>query len=132
ALHNPLVLGMSLAHLDFDHDGLLHLGRDHVAHLLIEPRCRRLLLCCRRHLPAPFFPLPAALLWVAFFAVVFATGDFAAFLTLFFALFLALFFSSGTGSVETSSCCAPRTPSSRSRATVLICAISLRIWRSFF
>src|ERR1035438_1769099 len=52
--HNALVLGMSLAHLDLDHDGLLHLGRNHLANLLVTPRpsCRRRLycLCRRRHL----------------------------------------------------------------------------------
>src|SRR5580692_1990689 len=48
ALHDSLVLRMSLAHLDLDHNGLLHLGRNYVAHLLITPRCRRLRLFCRR------------------------------------------------------------------------------------
>ena len=69
------------------------------------------LLCCRRHLPAPFF---SALLLVLFFALALAVTGFAAFFTVFTA-FLALFFSSPAGRVETSSCVAPRMPSSRSR-----------------
>src|SRR5580692_8191793 len=115
---------MGLAHFDFDYDGLLHLGRNDVAHLLIAPRsCRRLcLFCCRRHLPAPFFAL--AVFTVAVFAVAdFGVADFA----------VADFAVTGfavTGA--TTSLLAPRTPRSRSRATVLIWAISLRSWRSFF
>src|ERR1700733_1087555 len=34
-LHNALVFGVSLAHLDLDDDGLLHLGRDDEANLLV-------------------------------------------------------------------------------------------------
>src|SRR5690348_16311837 len=45
ALDDALVLGVCLAHLYLDYDGLLHLGGDHVADLLITPRgCRRRLL----------------------------------------------------------------------------------------
>src|SRR5579863_2433078 len=137
---------MSLAHLDLDHDGLLHLGRNHVAHLLITPGRRRLLLSCYRHLPAPFFVALAAAVFFAlflaadlgpFFTLFFApdlafTGLVFADLAGFFAAAFALIFSSPAGKVETSSWCAPRMPSARSRETVLICAISLRSWRSFF
>src|SRR5471032_438264 len=34
-LHHALVLGVRLAHFDLDNDGLLHLGRDNLANLLI-------------------------------------------------------------------------------------------------
>src|SRR6266702_4646132 len=34
-LHHALVLGVSLAHLDLNDDGLLHLGRDHQADLFV-------------------------------------------------------------------------------------------------
>src|SRR6516165_2367959 len=102
ALHDSLVLRMRLAHLDLNHDGLLHLGRDHIADLLIAPACGRLcLFCCSRHLPAPFL------------ALVFATA-------------LALLFAVALAVAGAASFAAPRIPSSRSRDTVLICAISLR------
>src|ERR1017187_7266469 len=50
--HDLLVLGMRLAHLDLDHNGLLHLGRNYVANLLVTPGAygRRLQpFSCRRH-----------------------------------------------------------------------------------
>src|ERR1035441_5149160 len=56
--HDLFVLGMRLAHFDLDHNGLLHLGRNHIANLLIAPRAsgrRRLCcVCCRRHLAGSF------------------------------------------------------------------------------
>src|SRR5438552_6783894 len=117
--HNPLVLGMSLAHLDFDHDGFLHLGRNHIANFFVAPRSRRrlCLLCCSRHLPAPFFALALVLVFA---------------LVLFFALAVVLFFSVVFVIAGAVSCAAPRMLSSRSRATLLICSISLRSWRSLF
>src|SRR5947209_3109645 len=41
-LHDALVIGVRLAHLDLDDDGLLHLGRDDDADLLVAARCRSL------------------------------------------------------------------------------------------
>src|SRR5271168_4484841 len=39
-LHYALVLGVRLAHLHFHHDGLLHLGRNDLADLLVAARLR--------------------------------------------------------------------------------------------
>src|SRR5580658_533550 len=89
--HDPLVLGVRLAHLHRDHNCLLHLGRDHLANFFVAPRsgCRRRRCCLlsRRHLRAPF--AFAVLVFLAAFAGAFAFFGFAAFFT---ATGLAFFF----------------------------------------
>src|ERR1700678_2751254 len=50
---------MGLAHLHSDHDGLLHLGRNHLPNFFVAPRAycggRLCRILGRRHLLAPFF-----------------------------------------------------------------------------
>src|SRR6185437_1215118 len=143
--HDALVLRVRLAHLHRDHDGLLHLGRNHLTDFLVAPRCRCrrrrrrgcLFLLCRRHLPAPFALLAlavAAFCAAVFFGAVFLGADVFAAGTAFFA---RLGFFSASASASAACVFSPRVfsllmPSTRSRAIVLICAISLRSWRSFF
>ena len=62
-LEDAFVLGVSLAHLDLDHDGLLHLRGDDLADLLVAARRG---LFCRVGGVSHYFPALAAAVSRAF------------------------------------------------------------------